>query len=105
MFNSYENPDWIETPPKEVQIDNLYRFLLVDKPRIKKTEIIWDDFFDIKVQKRLQTSKSPNLKKEKKQKFEVELKRIDSNKKETPNSKKTTEQVTYIMPLRKTKKR
>ena len=91
VFNSYENPDWIEKPPKDVQIDNLHRFLLIDKPRIKKTEIIWDDFFDIKVQKKLQTSKSPKLKKDKKQQYEVEIKRYDSNKKETPNSKKNTE--------------
>ena len=45
VFNSYDDPKLIENIPEIVYIDKICRYILIDKPRIKKTEITWDTVF------------------------------------------------------------
>jgi len=40
--NFYENEEWNITPPEKIQLNNLKRHILFDKPRITKFNISWD---------------------------------------------------------------
>jgi histone chaperone ASF1 len=42
LNNEYENPEWNENPPEQIQPDSLMRNILADKPRVTRFEINWD---------------------------------------------------------------
>jgi histone chaperone ASF1 len=41
--NYYEEPELAENPPEKPLIDRLIRHILVEKPRVTKFQIQWDD--------------------------------------------------------------
>ena len=41
--NLYEDPELNENPPAEPEISKLVRHILVEKPRVTKFQIEWDD--------------------------------------------------------------
>ena len=41
--NLYEDPELNENPPAEPEISKLVRHILVEKPRVPKFQIEWDD--------------------------------------------------------------
>ena len=43
MNNYYEEPELIENPPTKPEITKLVRHILVEKPRVTKFQIDWDD--------------------------------------------------------------
>lgn len=43
MYNNYTNPELLENPPEQVILEEVYRNILVDKPRITRFDIKWGD--------------------------------------------------------------
>ena len=43
--NFYEDPEMNENPPAEPEIPKLVRHILVEKPRVTKFQIEWDQEF------------------------------------------------------------
>jgi histone chaperone ASF1 len=41
--NYYEDPEMNENPPQKPEIEKLVRHILVEKPRVTKFQIDWDD--------------------------------------------------------------
>ena len=43
VYNTYTDPELIENPPEQLQIDKIARNILADKPRITRFDIKWGD--------------------------------------------------------------
>jgi histone chaperone ASF1 len=41
--NYYENPELAENPPERPLLDQVTRHILVEKPRVTKFQILWED--------------------------------------------------------------
>ena len=43
VYNNYVDPVLLETPPEAIKLDAVYRNIFVDKPRITRFNLDWDE--------------------------------------------------------------